>query len=111
MTAARDPGLQPERTELAWRRTLLALAVGSLISIRVLLPVLGDWALATGAGGVLVAVLLWVLVRRRHRAVALVFEGRLPAAALPGGGVLLALTCVTAVGAAAGVLSAVLPQR
>lgn len=43
-----DPGLQPERTELAWRRTGLTLLVGSLIATRVLLQILGGWAAALG---------------------------------------------------------------
>jgi uncharacterized membrane protein YidH (DUF202 family) len=110
MTAPRDPGLQPERTELAWRRTLLALAAGALVSVRVLPSVLGDWTIATGLGGVLAAGLLWTLARRRSRTVAAVFRDRSPASAMPGGALLLSLTAFTAIGAALGLLYALLPR-
>lgn len=72
MNAARrdvpaDPGLQPERTELAWRRTLLALAAASLASVRVLAEPLGGLALAVGAAGLVHCAVLAVATRKRFR--------------------------------------------
>ncbi|RGC69857.1 hypothetical protein C5N14_05470 [Micromonospora sp. MW-13] len=43
-----DPGLQPERTRLAWRRTLLALTVVTVLTVRLALT--GDAAGAVLAG-------------------------------------------------------------
>lgn len=64
-----DPGLQPERTALAWRRTATAVAVGALVAVRILPEVLGTWALVPAGAGLAAA--SWVLVsaHRRHRAV------------------------------------------
>ncbi|PZF98355.1 DUF202 domain-containing protein [Micromonospora deserti] len=54
MSGGRDPGLQPERTRLAWRRTALALTVIMVLTVR--LAVTGDAVGAVLAG---VAVLGW----------------------------------------------------
>ncbi|MGW4114612.1 DUF202 domain-containing protein [Actinosynnema sp. NPDC004786] len=64
VTPTGDRGLQPERTVLAWRRTVLALAVGSLLSLRLVAAPWGPWA---GAGGLVVAAALWVAAERRAR--------------------------------------------
>lgn len=106
MIAPRDPGLQPERTELSWRRTLLALAVGALVSVRVLPGVLGDWTIALGLGGVGIVAVFGVLTRSRHARIAAVFRGELPRIAIPGGALLLALALFTAAGAALGLAAA-----
>ncbi|GIG25315.1 DUF202 domain-containing protein [Cellulomonas denverensis] len=55
---AAPPGVQPERTALAWRRTSLGLATGALAAGKVLEPLTGPaiWLLATA--GVLAALAL-----------------------------------------------------
>jgi putative membrane protein len=67
----RDQGLQPERTELAWRRTALAIAIGSLLSLRVFPLALPqgsqEWGLVPGVVGVTTACVLWVAARGRQR--------------------------------------------
>lgn len=60
-----DPGLQPERTGLAWRRTTISLGVVSLAGIRLLPDPVG----AVGAVGVVVAITLLVVGERRYRRV------------------------------------------
>lgn len=64
-----DAGLWPERTALAWRRTALAVAVGSLMALRVLPEILGPWALIPAALGAGVSFVALVLTHRRYRRV------------------------------------------
>ncbi|QZN86561.1 DUF202 domain-containing protein [Cellulomonas sp. C5510] len=52
------PGAQPERTALAWRRTSLSVAVGSLVAGRVLEPWLGASVWGATALGLLGALAL-----------------------------------------------------
>jgi uncharacterized membrane protein YidH (DUF202 family) len=101
-----DPGLQAERTGLAWRRTMLALVAVVLVILR-LLPTLGPWGLA--AGGLLLALsgILWALAERRSRRL----RRALPSAAeFPGGRLLLALA-MTVAGAGGGGLLYVVVLR
>jgi uncharacterized membrane protein YidH (DUF202 family) len=101
-----DPGLQPERTLLAWQRTALALAVGSVAGARLALPVLGAVAVGVGVLGAAAALSAYLAagVRYRRSHHALVTGESLPGGAVP----LLALTAAAvliAVAALAYVLS------
>ncbi|MET4592170.1 putative membrane protein YfcA [Arthrobacter sp. 754] len=62
-----DPGLQPERTSLAWGRTMMALVTVSAIFLRWLphhgLPILLLFAVSAGA-----AAAIYLTQRRRYRA-------------------------------------------
>jgi len=94
-----DPGLQPERTALAWRRTALALVVGSLFGLRALPQLLGPAGLAVAAAGVALA--LGVLgaahlrYRRVHRTLTSGSAGP-GTTALPGGGLPALVASLTA---------------
>jgi hypothetical protein len=69
----RDPGLQPERTRLAWRRTTLASTVTAVLAVKAALNGPGG----TSAGGIVACALccgLWLafllLAHRRIRSLA-----------------------------------------
>lgn len=98
-----DPGLQPERTALAWRRTALAIGVGSLIALRVLPEALGSLVWLTPAVlGLMFAAWLWWRADRRYRTTARVLAAHGDRAALPGGALPAALLAFVV---AAGILA------
>lgn len=101
-----DPGLQPERTDLAWRRTTLALAVGAIVALRILPPVLGVWSLAAALAGFLFTASIWILAGQRARKTreALLQETPPP----HGGGLMLMLAVTTTFGASLGIIYVVI---
>lgn len=80
----RDPGLQPERTTLAWQRAALALAVVGAAMLQLLWPMIGPWALLPCGVVVAGAAVLFVSATGRYRrmlgtgADARPLDGRLP---------------------------------
>ncbi|AUH43843.1 DUF202 domain-containing protein [Streptomyces sp. CMB-StM0423] len=58
MSGARDPGAQPERTRLAWRRTTLAFAVVVVLELR---RVVVEGGSAGGYAGLSLALCTWLV--------------------------------------------------
>lgn len=56
-----DPGLQPERTLLAWRRTCLSFGLGSVVAMRYMSEELGIWAVLLGLAGLVLAVTAYAM--------------------------------------------------
>lgn len=56
MTPVRDPGLQPQRTGLAWWRTCLSTLAVALLCLRTALTSGNPWSLAASVIGAAVAV-------------------------------------------------------
>ncbi|MFJ2935635.1 DUF202 domain-containing protein [Streptomyces sp. NPDC087219] len=54
---ARDPGLQPERTRLAWRRTTLSCTVVAVLAVKL---AVSDEITAVGITGLALSALVWI---------------------------------------------------
>jgi hypothetical protein len=105
------PGLAEERTAFAWRRTAVSVAVGALLCLKVLPPVLGPpgWALA--ALGFVWSADLARIGRRRHIEARASTRGG-ASVPLGGGGYVLRTAVVTAaVGVTATVAAVVISVR
>ncbi|MFE9889539.1 DUF202 domain-containing protein [Streptomyces scopuliridis] len=95
---ARDPGLQPERTRLAWRRTTLSCTVVAVLAAR---QAIHGGATAAGVAGAALSALVWLaflgVAHRRALALDAAVPGPLPvraAIATAGCTLLLALFAV-----------------
>ncbi|MER5887596.1 DUF202 domain-containing protein [Streptomyces sp. NPDC001941] len=74
---ARDPGLQPERTRLAWRRTTLACTVAAVLAGRLALH---DGPSPLGLLGTALGALAWLgFLAVAHRRIRLLDSPRPPA--------------------------------
>ena len=100
-----DPGLQPERTLLAWRRTCLSFAIASLIGARYTLDVFGLFAIGFGVfGSALAAAAYFAAARGYQRAQRTLHESH--SSGTSGAPVLLATLAALLVGAACAVFIA-----
>jgi putative membrane protein len=66
-SAARDPGLQPERTALAWQRSGLALALATIVVGRLTWGAVGFVAVVIVALGIGHAAVIFATAQRHYR--------------------------------------------
>lgn len=97
------PGVPPERTGLAWRRTTIALAATALLTLRLRPTVLGPWGVGVGLLVLLAACILWVLSERRFHILRKALSTS--AGLLPDGRLLLAVVVIVAAAGAVGLAS------
>ncbi|MGW6461042.1 DUF202 domain-containing protein [Streptomyces sp. NPDC055078] len=89
----RDPGLQPERTRLAWRRTTLAFTVVTVLAARLVVTGTGH---AVTVVAVALSALVWLgFLWVAHRRVRALGAGPRPGV-LPARGALAAVGCTVA---------------
>ena len=98
-----DKGLQPERTLLAWRRTCLSFAVGSLVAARFTVELVGVLAIILGIIGAGLSVAAYFVTASGYRRANVALargDSALPYGAWP---ILLATAATLALGAACAV--------
>ncbi|MFI5985569.1 DUF202 domain-containing protein [Streptomyces sp. NPDC051555] len=66
--AVRDPGLQPERTRMAWRRTTLSVSAAAVLGVRQVLH--GPGTPVAVAATVLIVLVWLAFLRAAHRRMA-----------------------------------------
>ena len=98
-----DPGLQPERTALAWRRAALSLAIGSLAAGRVLAVVVdGAWEVA--AVGTALGFGLLLTARRRAALIDRALRADRDLRSGPGAGLIAVMTVVAVLAGVVGLV-------
>ncbi|MFJ6087342.1 DUF202 domain-containing protein [Streptomyces sp. NPDC092369] len=97
----RDPGLQPERTRLAWRRTTLS---GSVVAVLAVKTALHGGASAPGVVACAVCCALWLgFLLVAHRRIRVLAAGDVPALLVPPQATI-AVLCTVAMAACGAVL-------
>lgn len=100
-----DPGLQPERTSLAWNRTALSMVVGGFAGLRVLPDLVGDWGLAVALVVIVAGGAVGITAHRRtERGTRALVSGE---GTLPDARLLFGVSSLVAVVAAVGIVTVV----